>query len=82
MKRARRRFYAAMGGIAAAIALALLAGCSLPQPFRITGPDPQLDCTADADWRTLEPADLPAASDPATPTPSDRMAALVGSARD
>jgi len=44
-----------MGGIAAAIALALLAGCSLPQPFRITGPDPQLDCTADADWRVPKP---------------------------
>ncbi|MEJ7695386.1 MAG: amidase [Candidatus Limnocylindrales bacterium] len=36
--------------------------------------------TADADWRTLEPADLPALDDPSTPTPADRLAphAAVG----
>jgi hypothetical protein len=32
-------------------AVVLLSGCSLPQPFRVTGPDPELDCTADANWR-------------------------------
>jgi aspartyl-tRNA(Asn)/glutamyl-tRNA(Gln) amidotransferase subunit A len=32
--------------------------------------------TADADWRTLEPADLPALADPSTPTPAERMAAM------
>jgi aspartyl-tRNA(Asn)/glutamyl-tRNA(Gln) amidotransferase subunit A len=31
--------------------------------------------TADAAWRGLEPADLAAASDPATPTPMERIAA-------
>ena len=30
--------------------------------------------TADADWRSLEPSDLPALDDPATPTPAERMA--------
>jgi aspartyl-tRNA(Asn)/glutamyl-tRNA(Gln) amidotransferase subunit A len=30
--------------------------------------------TADAGWRSLEPADLPALDDPATPTPAERMA--------
>ena len=33
--------------------------------------------TADAPWRGLEPADLAAAADPATPTPAERMAALA-----
>ena len=31
--------------------------------------------TADADWRALEPAELAAASDPATPAPLERLAA-------
>jgi hypothetical protein len=34
--------------------------------------------TAGEAWRTQEPADLVAASDPATPTPSERMSALAG----
>ena len=34
--------------------------------------------TAGADWRRLEPTDLAAAADPATPTPIDRMATLRG----
>ena len=34
--------------------------------------------TATADWRALEPADLAALDDPATPTPADRAAALAG----
>ena len=38
--------------------------------------------TAGAEWRALEPTDLPAAADPATPTPIRRMAALVGAAPD
>jgi aspartyl-tRNA(Asn)/glutamyl-tRNA(Gln) amidotransferase subunit A len=29
--------------------------------------------TADADWRTLEPADLPLLTDPATPSPQSRL---------
>ncbi|HEV8696935.1 MAG TPA: Asp-tRNA(Asn)/Glu-tRNA(Gln) amidotransferase subunit GatA [Candidatus Limnocylindrales bacterium] len=33
--------------------------------------------TADADWRTLEPADLPALDDPSTPTPAERMTAMA-----
>jgi aspartyl-tRNA(Asn)/glutamyl-tRNA(Gln) amidotransferase subunit A len=33
--------------------------------------------TADADWRTLKPADLPALDDPSTPTPAERMAAMA-----
>ena len=33
--------------------------------------------TATADWRSLEPADLPALDVPATPTPADRMAAMA-----
>jgi Asp-tRNA(Asn)/Glu-tRNA(Gln) amidotransferase A subunit family amidase len=33
--------------------------------------------TADADWRSLEPAQLPLADDPAGPTPSQRAAALA-----
>jgi Asp-tRNA(Asn)/Glu-tRNA(Gln) amidotransferase A subunit family amidase len=36
--------------------------------------------TADAEWRSLEPAELAAAADPATPTPSERMSALAGAA--
>ena len=32
--------------------------------------------TADADWRSLEPADLPALADLSTPTPAERMAAM------
>jgi aspartyl-tRNA(Asn)/glutamyl-tRNA(Gln) amidotransferase subunit A len=36
--------------------------------------------TAGADWRALEPTDLPAAADPATPTPAERMAAMAGAA--
>ena len=32
--------------------------------------------TADADWRTIEPSDLPALADPSTPTPAERMAAM------
>jgi aspartyl-tRNA(Asn)/glutamyl-tRNA(Gln) amidotransferase subunit A len=34
--------------------------------------------TADAEWRRLEPADLAAAADPATPTPAERATALAG----
>jgi aspartyl-tRNA(Asn)/glutamyl-tRNA(Gln) amidotransferase subunit A len=34
--------------------------------------------TADAPWRSLEPAELALADDPATPTPADRAAALAG----
>jgi len=34
--------------------------------------------SADADWRLLEPTDLAAAADPATPTPAERMAVLTG----
>jgi aspartyl-tRNA(Asn)/glutamyl-tRNA(Gln) amidotransferase subunit A len=33
--------------------------------------------TADADWRSLEPTDLPALDDPATPTPAERMASMA-----
>jgi aspartyl-tRNA(Asn)/glutamyl-tRNA(Gln) amidotransferase subunit A len=33
--------------------------------------------TASADWRALEPTDLAALDDPATPTPAERMAALA-----
>jgi aspartyl-tRNA(Asn)/glutamyl-tRNA(Gln) amidotransferase subunit A len=33
--------------------------------------------TADADWRSLEPTDLPALDDPATPTPAERMTAMA-----
>jgi aspartyl-tRNA(Asn)/glutamyl-tRNA(Gln) amidotransferase subunit A len=33
--------------------------------------------TADADWRSLEPTDLPALDDPSTPTPSERMAEMA-----
>ena len=33
--------------------------------------------TADAAWRSLEPAALAAAADPASPTPAERMAALT-----
>jgi hypothetical protein len=35
--------------------------------------------TADAAWRALEPTDLPALDDPATPTPLERAAALTAS---
>jgi aspartyl-tRNA(Asn)/glutamyl-tRNA(Gln) amidotransferase subunit A len=34
--------------------------------------------TAGADWRRVEPADLAAAADPATPTPAERVANLAG----
>jgi hypothetical protein len=37
--------------------------------------------TASADWRRLEPADLAALDDPATPTPAERMHAMAGSDR-
>jgi aspartyl-tRNA(Asn)/glutamyl-tRNA(Gln) amidotransferase subunit A len=33
--------------------------------------------TADADWRSLEPTDLPALDDPVTPTPAERMASMA-----
>jgi Asp-tRNA(Asn)/Glu-tRNA(Gln) amidotransferase A subunit family amidase len=33
--------------------------------------------TAGAPWRSLEPADLPRAQDPATPTPAERAASLA-----
>jgi aspartyl-tRNA(Asn)/glutamyl-tRNA(Gln) amidotransferase subunit A len=33
--------------------------------------------TATAEWRSLEPDDLPALDDPSTPTPADRMAAMA-----
>jgi Asp-tRNA(Asn)/Glu-tRNA(Gln) amidotransferase A subunit family amidase len=33
--------------------------------------------TADATWRAVEPTDLPALDDPATPTPSERMAMVA-----
>jgi aspartyl-tRNA(Asn)/glutamyl-tRNA(Gln) amidotransferase subunit A len=33
--------------------------------------------TADAEWRALEPTELAAASEPATPTPAERLAALA-----
>jgi aspartyl-tRNA(Asn)/glutamyl-tRNA(Gln) amidotransferase subunit A len=33
--------------------------------------------TAAAEWRTLEPTDLPALDDPTTPTPAERMAHLA-----
>ena len=33
--------------------------------------------TADADWRSLEPTDLPLLDDPSTPTPGERMAAMA-----
>jgi aspartyl-tRNA(Asn)/glutamyl-tRNA(Gln) amidotransferase subunit A len=36
--------------------------------------------TAGAEWRRHEPADLAAAGDPSTPTPSERMAALAAAA--
>ncbi len=35
--------------------------------------------TADADWRALEPTDLPALDDPSTPTPLERATALAAS---
>jgi hypothetical protein len=34
--------------------------------------------TAGAEWRALEPTELAAAADPAAPTPTERMMALVG----
>ncbi|HYH93015.1 MAG TPA: Asp-tRNA(Asn)/Glu-tRNA(Gln) amidotransferase subunit GatA [Candidatus Saccharimonadales bacterium] len=34
--------------------------------------------TADAEWRRLEPADLAALDDPATPSPAERLAVLAG----
>ena len=37
--------------------------------------------SATADWRHLEPADLAALDDPATPTPADRMAVMAGADR-
>jgi aspartyl-tRNA(Asn)/glutamyl-tRNA(Gln) amidotransferase subunit A len=37
--------------------------------------------TADADWRSIEPTDLPALDDPATPTPAQRMASMAGADR-
>ena len=37
--------------------------------------------TATADWRSLEPTDLAALDDPATPSPTDRMAAMTSPAR-
>jgi aspartyl-tRNA(Asn)/glutamyl-tRNA(Gln) amidotransferase subunit A len=37
--------------------------------------------TATADWRRLEPTDLPALDDPTTPTPAERMAAIAGTDR-
>jgi len=37
--------------------------------------------TADADWRSIEPTDVPALDDPATPTPAQRMAAMAGADR-
>jgi aspartyl-tRNA(Asn)/glutamyl-tRNA(Gln) amidotransferase subunit A len=33
--------------------------------------------TANADWRSLEPADLPALDDPSTPSPAERMASMA-----
>ena len=33
--------------------------------------------TAGADWRSLEPTDLPALDDPSTPTPAERMASMA-----
>jgi aspartyl-tRNA(Asn)/glutamyl-tRNA(Gln) amidotransferase subunit A len=36
--------------------------------------------TAGAEWRSHEPAELAAAGNPATPTPSERMAGLAGAA--
>ena len=36
--------------------------------------------TAEAEWRRLEPADLAARDDPATPTPAERMVSLAGAA--
>ena len=33
--------------------------------------------TSDADWRTVEPTDLPALDDPSTPSPAERMAAMA-----
>jgi aspartyl-tRNA(Asn)/glutamyl-tRNA(Gln) amidotransferase subunit A len=33
--------------------------------------------TADDDWRSLEPTDLPLLDDPATPTPTERMATMA-----
>jgi Asp-tRNA(Asn)/Glu-tRNA(Gln) amidotransferase A subunit family amidase len=32
--------------------------------------------TVEADWRSLEPTDLAASTDPAVPTPAERAAAL------
>jgi aspartyl-tRNA(Asn)/glutamyl-tRNA(Gln) amidotransferase subunit A len=37
--------------------------------------------TASADWRSLEPTDLPALDDPSTPPPAERMAAMAGGDR-
>jgi aspartyl-tRNA(Asn)/glutamyl-tRNA(Gln) amidotransferase subunit A len=34
--------------------------------------------TATADWRAIEPADLAALDDPATPTPAERLASFAG----
>jgi len=33
--------------------------------------------TAEADWRGVEPTDLPLLDDPSTPTPSERMAVMA-----
>ena len=33
--------------------------------------------TSSADWRTVEPTDLPALDDPSTPSPAERMAAMA-----
>jgi aspartyl-tRNA(Asn)/glutamyl-tRNA(Gln) amidotransferase subunit A len=33
--------------------------------------------TADAEWRALEPTDLPLLDDPSTPSPAERMAAMA-----
>ncbi len=36
--------------------------------------------TADADWRSLEPRDMALLTDPATPSPADRAAAVTAAA--
>ena len=33
--------------------------------------------TASADWRSIEPTDLPALDEPSTPTPAERMADMA-----
>ena len=33
--------------------------------------------TADADWRSIEPAGIAALDDPSTPSPTERMAAMA-----